>query len=144
MTNNFILSLIFSLVIFFGVYKDDSENSLRFATIIVEQNILHLAGDEQNSTDNTWSLFKSLKDIRVHIVHQPIKGKHECFSGTCIHQTANGFSIKYCCVKRLLSIIYTVFFLLVLYKFSDLSPKVNKHVHFLGGYGSLASSDSIS
>jgi Co/Zn/Cd efflux system component len=138
MTNNSILSLIFLVVIFFGVYKDNSENSLQDATIMVEQNILHLAGAEQHNPASAWSLFQSLKHVKVHIIHPTEKSKHECLSGTCIHQTTNGFSIRYCCVKRLLSIVYTVFFLLVLYKFSDPIPTTYKNVQFFKGYGDFA------
>lgn len=140
MTNNFILSLIFSLVIFLGVYKDDSNENMQVATIIVEQNIVHLTGKVQNA--NAWSLFKSLKDVNVHMVHQTENGRHQCLSGGCIHQTANGFAIKYCCVKRLLSIIYSVFFLLLLYKFSDFSPRACKNDGIFKGFSNLVSTDS--
>jgi hypothetical protein len=143
MTNNFILSLAFSLIIFFGVCRDGSENSLQVATIVVEKNLLHLTGKTQNTETKQWSLFTSLKGLKLHIVYQVKKNKHECLSCSCIHLTANGFSIGYCCVKRLLSIIYTILFLLFLHKFSDISPVAYKNDRMFKGCGKFASAESI-
>jgi len=142
MTNNFILSLLFALIIFFGVYKDCSENNLQSATICVEQNIIHLAGGSQPANASAWNLFQSLKQVKVYTIYQTENKKHACLGKNCFHQTAKGFTVKYCCVKRLLSILYTALFMLVLYKFAGPLPGCCKRVRIFKKYGNYATSDS--
>jgi hypothetical protein len=142
MTNNFILSLIFSLVIFFGVYKDDNGNNAQVATVLVEQNLVHLSGEGQHTTASAWSLFNSLKQIKIHIIYQTENENHTCFSRKSIHQTSKGFTVRYCCVKRLLSILYTAFFMLILYRFADPIPACCKGVVFFGKFRRLSTPNS--
>ena len=142
MTNNFILSLLFALVIFFGVYKDCSENNLQAATICVEQNIIHPAGGSQPANASALNLFQSLKQVKVYTIYQTENKKHACLGENCIHQTAKGYTVKYCCVKRLLSILYTALFMLVLYKFAEPIPTCYKRVSIFKKYGNYATPES--
>jgi hypothetical protein len=139
MTNNFILSLIFLVVIFIGICKENNGDNLNVATIQVEQKIQQFAGADQNSLVKIWSYFQSLKEVSVHTFYAKELNRHQCINRNCIHRTANGFSIRFCCVNRLLTIIYTVLFLLFLYKFSTpVHIGLNK-VNFSEEYRGLAS-----
>jgi hypothetical protein len=125
MNYNFILQLIFSFTIFFGISKVNNVSKQQAATIPVQATLSDNPGNRQHDASTVWQLISFLTDGDPHSHHEHEDARFQCLYFDRIRRRPCGFSTRCVFVKLLLIILYSSILLLMMRQFShSLQPVI--------------------